>query len=152
MYEELVEEFNAKKSNTEATALQEQKIMWISQDLNKMRQSVREKEQYITAFKRELNNIMSSMVVGKELEESVKLLYKKFVRGESESKTFVKIGDHVMEKVSDLLHANDADDHSVLSMDTGGECFMSTSVLCFVVCNCLYRSLLIGKLVPSVLR
>lgn len=121
MYEELVEEFSAKKANTEATALQEQKIMWISQDLNKMRQSVREKEQYITAFKRELNNIMSSMVVGKELEESVKLLYKKFVRGESESKTFVKIGDHIMEKVGELMHSNDVDDHSVLSLDTAGE-------------------------------
>jgi hypothetical protein len=120
MYEELVEEFSSKKANTEAAALQEQKIMWISQDLNKMRQSVREKEQYITAFKRELNNIMSSMVVGKELEESVKLLYKKFVRGESESKAMVKIGDHIMEKVGDLMHNNDADDHSVLSLDTAG--------------------------------
>eukprot|EP00428_Durinskia_dybowskii_P080271 CAMPEP_0170448460 /NCGR_PEP_ID=MMETSP0117_2-20130122/50721_1 /TAXON_ID=400756 /ORGANISM="Durinskia baltica, Strain CSIRO CS-38" /LENGTH=59 /DNA_ID=CAMNT_0010709633 /DNA_START=43 /DNA_END=219 /DNA_ORIENTATION=- len=59
---------------------------------------------------------MSSMVVGKELEESVKLLYKKFVRGESESKTFVKIGDHIMEKVGELMHNNDVDDHSVLSL------------------------------------
>jgi len=121
MYEELVEEFSTKKANSEASALQEQKIMWISQDLNKMRQSVREKEQYITAFKRELNNIMSSMVVGKELEESVKLLYKKFVRGESESKAFIKLGDHIMEKVTDLMHGNDVDDHSVLSLDTAGK-------------------------------
>lgn len=132
MYEELVEEFNSKKANAEATALQEQKIMWISQDLAKMRQSVREKEQYITAFKRELNNIMSSMVVGKELEESVKLLYKKFVRGESESKAFVKIGDHIMEKVGELIHGQDADDHSVLSMDTAGE--IRLDVWC-VVCS-----------------
>lgn len=37
--------------------------------------------QTIAAFKRDLGNIISSMVVGKELEESVKMLYKKFVRG-----------------------------------------------------------------------
>jgi len=48
MYEELVEEFTNKKSNAEATILKDQKIAWITQDLAKMRQNVREKEQYIT--------------------------------------------------------------------------------------------------------
>ena len=126
MYEELVEEFNIKKINNESYNLQEQKIQWLSLDLNKIRQNVREKEQYITAFKRELNNIMSSMVVGKELEESIKLLYKKFVRGEAESKTFVKIGDHIMDKVGDLLYNNNEnDDHSVLSIDTIGKLYIT---------------------------
>ena len=73
---------------------------------------------------------MSIMVVGKELEESVKLLHKKFVRGESDSKAMVKLSDHVMEKVTDLMHGNDVDDHSVLSLDTAGK------VHCFSVFIC----------------
>ena len=48
MYEELVEEFTAKKTNAETTILKDQRIAWITQDLAKMRQNVREKEQYIT--------------------------------------------------------------------------------------------------------
>jgi hypothetical protein len=138
MYEELVEEFSTKKANSEASALQEQKIVWISQDLYKMRQSVREKEQYITAFKRELNNIVSSMVVGKELEESVKSLYKKFVRGETESKTVVKLGDHIVEKVADLLHTNNDDDQSVLSLDTAGKKFSRPKFSWLLFCFCCF--------------
>ena len=119
MYEELVEEFNAKKSSQEAAQLKDQKIHWIVNDLNKLRESMRERDQYITAFKRELNNIVSSMVVGKELEESVRILYRKFVRGETGAQAVFKLGDHITGKVDDLLHGGaDADDHSVLSMDS----------------------------------
>eukprot|EP01039_Chlorochromonas_danica_P002482 gene2482-2720_t len=136
MYEELVEEFSNKKAATEASVLKDQKITWISQDLNKMRQNVREKEQTIAAFKRDLGNIISSMVVGKELEESVKMLYKKFVRGEitgvSGKNSTVKLNSRVAEAVSELMHSGmqgslnhgsggkyiDVDDQSFLSTDS----------------------------------
>jgi WD40 repeat protein len=123
MYEELVEEFNTKKSSSEAASLKDQKIVWISQDLNKMRQSVREKEQHIAAFKRELGNIVSAMVVGKELEESVKLLYKKFVRGETVSKSLSKLNENVADKVDTIMNVKDSDDQSCLSADTFSELF-----------------------------
>jgi hypothetical protein len=35
---------------------------------------------YISSFKRDIENIVASMVSGKELEESVQELYKKYVR------------------------------------------------------------------------
>jgi hypothetical protein len=109
MYEELVEEFTNKKVLSENSVIKDQKISWISQDLMKMRQSVREKEQYIAGFKRELGNIVSSMVVGKELEESVHVLYRKFVRGESnENKPgpggkAMKLNDNVASAVNELM-------------------------------------------------
>jgi hypothetical protein len=84
MYEEMVDEFAAKKASAEANQLKDQKISWLSQDLNKLRATVREKEQYIAGFKREVGNIVTSMIVGKELEESIHSLYKKFVKGEGD--------------------------------------------------------------------
>lgn len=140
MYEELVEEFSNKKAASEASVLKDQKINWISQDLNKMRQNVREKEQFIAAFKRELGNLISSMVVGKELEESVKVLYKKFVRGETGAKSSLKLNARVADTVNDIVHNGapppvqgnhhggrhaqqqhmEIDDQSFLSTDTPG--------------------------------
>lgn len=109
MYEELVEEFSLKKAAQDSSSLKDQKIQWISQDLNKTRQAVREKEQYIAAFKRELSNLVASMVVGKELEESVKLLYRKFVRGEQGiNKSFAKLNVRVAETVNELVHGKNA--------------------------------------------
>jgi hypothetical protein len=88
-----------------------------------MRQSLREKEQHIAAFKRELGNIVSAMVVGKELEESVKLLYKKFVRGETVSKSLSKLNENVADKVDTIMNVKDSDDQSCLSADTFSEFF-----------------------------
>jgi hypothetical protein len=51
MYEELVEEFSTKKVLSDSSVLKDQKITWILQDLAKTRQDVRDKEQYIAAFK-----------------------------------------------------------------------------------------------------
>ncbi len=82
---------------------------------------MREKEQYIAAFKRELGNIVSSMVVGKELEESVKQIYKKFVRGETGGKAFTKTNEQVAEKVDAILNVGGGDDQSIVSIDTFGE-------------------------------
>lgn len=118
MYEELVEEFNAKKATAEGSQLKDQRIAWITQDLAKTRQDVREKERYIAAFKRELSNVVTSMVMGKELEMATKLLYKKFVRGETTADTsFVKLTDTAVEKVNELLHEDD--DRSMYSVDSG---------------------------------
>jgi hypothetical protein len=104
MYEELVEEFSNKKILSENTEIKDQKISWISQDLMKTRQSVREKELYIAGFKRELGNIVTSMVVGKELEESVRVLYRKFVRGEeSAGRAILKMNPQVSTAVEGLM-------------------------------------------------
>mmetsp|Transcript_15032 Transcript_15032/g.16277 ORF Transcript_15032/g.16277 Transcript_15032/m.16277 type:complete len:1892 (-) Transcript_15032:105-5780(-) len=137
MYEELVEEFSTKKMMSENSDIKDQKIQWISQDLSKTRQSVREKEQYIAAFKRELGNLVTSMVVGKELEESVRVLYRKFVRGEEgATKSIVKTNAQVTSAVSEIMngrtggvgtgtgsryahYTDNPDDHSYLSADSG---------------------------------
>ena len=71
MYEELVEEFNTKKELTDNSNYKDQRIQWLTQDLSKVRQDLRGNEQYISAFKREIGNIVTSMVVGKDLEEVI---------------------------------------------------------------------------------
>lgn len=118
MYEELVDEFTNKKATQEASHLKDQKISWISRDLIKTKQLVREKEHVIEAFKRELGNVISSMVIGKELEEAIKLLYKKFVRGETVGQAFVRISDAAVEVADELLI--DDDERTILSLDAPG--------------------------------
>eukprot|EP01038_Epipyxis_sp_PR26KG_P006221 gene6221-8573_t len=119
MYEELVEEFNMKKAMSESSVLKDQKIQWITQDLNKLRQGVRERDQLITQFKRELGNVVTSSVVGKELDEAIKILYKKFVKGEVSSEfTAVRLNDQAVSQVHELL---DDDDNTVLSQDSVGK-------------------------------
>lgn len=44
----------------------------VTKDLTKVKNVLIAKERYIAAFKRELNNIVSAMITGKDLEESVR--------------------------------------------------------------------------------
>lgn len=76
--------------------------------------------------------MVSSMVVGKELEESVKMLYKKFVRGEGaldDRSSVAKLGGKAVDKAYELINANRSggggpgggggdDDSSVVSQDS----------------------------------
>ena len=84
--------------------MKDQKISIIAQELKKLRQEVADKDIYVTGFKRELGNIVSSMTNGKELEDSVRKLYKKYVRGEklkagaTNKLTTDKIGDLLKSK------------------------------------------------------
>lgn len=105
MYEELVEEFSMKKQISEASSLKEQKLLWLSSDLAKMKCTIKEKEEVIALFKKELNNIISSNLTGKDLEENIKLLYKKFVRGEAtSSKSIMKLNSHIATTVNEMIH------------------------------------------------
>ena len=82
MYEELVEEFEYKKSATNILEIKDVKISNLTLEIQKLKLGMSANDQFITSFKRELGNIASSMIVGKELEETVRMLYKKYVRGE----------------------------------------------------------------------
>jgi hypothetical protein len=62
---------------------------------------------YITAFKRELSTIVGAMMTGKELEESIRLLYRKYVKGEVIGGKLTKASPEVLEKVDELLHGTD---------------------------------------------
>ena len=53
-----------------------------AQEILKLRSDKHEMETYIGAFKRELGNIVGSLATGKELEESVNTLYRKYVKEE----------------------------------------------------------------------
>lgn len=79
MYKELREEFRLKKQNMQENEDRDNQLIFLNSEITKYRALEREKEQYITGFKRELGNIILSMTVGKELEEAVNLLYSKFV-------------------------------------------------------------------------
>lgn len=53
--------------------VQEQKIALLTNELAKSRRAGQFNEQFIVSFKRELGNLVNSSIVGKDLEECVKV-------------------------------------------------------------------------------
>jgi WD40 repeat protein len=120
MYEELVEEFESKKNEKIEKEKNDQRNNLVIADLNSERLQNRKRERFVTAFKRELGNIVSAMVSGKELEESVRLLYRKFVKGETIGETTVKASEAALGAAKTLL-ADEDDILSVMSGDSPGK-------------------------------
>ncbi len=120
MYEELVEEFETKKNEKIEKEKNDQRNNLVLADLNYERLQNRKRERYVTAFKRELGNVVSAMVSGKELEESVRLLYRKFVKGEQIAETTVKASEQAVGTAKHLLSDKD-DDMSVYSSGSVGK-------------------------------
>ena len=103
MYEELVGEFDNKNAVMNQNEVKEKRLQFMSAEINTLRRDRKEKELYITAFKRELNNIVSSNTQGKDLEESIRLLYRKYVRGETVNDKMTKSSDEVANKAKSLI-------------------------------------------------
>ena len=103
MYEELVGEFDNKNAVINQNEAKEKRLLFMSAEINGLRSDRKEKELYISAFKRELNNIVSSNTQGKDLEESIRLLYRKYVRGESVGDKMTKSSDEVANKARSLI-------------------------------------------------
>jgi hypothetical protein len=119
MYEELVEEFEKKKSDKVEKEKNEQRNALVLADLNHERLTNRKRERFVAAFKRELGNIVSAMVSGKELEESVRLLYRKFVKGDVIADSTIKASEQAVDAAKNLL-AEDDDLLSTASTGTPG--------------------------------
>jgi WD40 repeat protein len=109
MYEELVQEFENKKEGEVLKEKSEQQTKIVVDDLNRARVAVRKSENYISGFKRELGNIVSAMVIGKELEESVRLLYRKYVKGEVIGETTVKTSADAQNTAQALIQQSSTD-------------------------------------------
>lgn len=82
MYQELATEFESKKSVSSVLEIKSQKISLLSSKILGLKAELSTREQYMISFKRELSNIAISMTGGKELEDAVRSLYKKYVREE----------------------------------------------------------------------
>lgn len=82
MYEELVDEFDAKKESKMQTEFKDMKLSGLHQEVEHLRQQTRQKDLYIAAFKRELGNAVVASGGPKEMENNVRALYRKYVRGE----------------------------------------------------------------------
>jgi hypothetical protein len=107
MYEELVEEFDQKKDKEAVMELKDQKIALLAQELSKVRRAGKFNEQFIVSFKRELGNVVNSMIVGKDLEECVKVLYKRYVRGEKVTESNSKSREALQDKIKEYMHRDD---------------------------------------------
>jgi chromosome segregation ATPase len=77
MYEELVEEFDNKNKNEHEAVRQKKRIEMLSAELSKVRLECKRSEHLVNGFRRDVGNIANSMVTGKDLETSIRLLYKK---------------------------------------------------------------------------
>jgi hypothetical protein len=119
MYEELVDEFEQKKNSEIDREKNDQRSALVSQELAFEKVQSRKRERYINSFKRELGNIVSAMIIGKELEESVRLLYRKYVKGEVIGETTIKASEGAIEAANNLLADKD-DDLSVFSSSQAG--------------------------------
>lgn len=95
MYQELVTEFESKKSVSSVLEIKSQKITLLSSKISKLKAEISSKEEYMISFKRELSNIAVSMTGGKELEDAVRSLYKKYVR---EEKLLTHTGGRIVSK------------------------------------------------------
>lgn len=116
MYEELVEEFDYKRETASTLEQRKKKIGILTSELKMVRDDNAKKEQYVSNFKRELGNIITSNAVGKDLEEAVRLLYRKYVRGETgeaghgHDSGAIKATGIVKEIRDELLNKNDDDE------------------------------------------
>lgn len=108
MYEELVNEFENKKNMQVQVEQKEQKIAIASSEATKVRVELKQKDDFIAAFKRELSNAVSAPSGSKELEEATKLLYRKYVIGDSLAT--VKTNSGIGHMARDLMADNDDDD------------------------------------------
>lgn len=103
MYEELVGEFDNKNAVISQNDVKDKKLHHASKEISKLRADKQDKEVYIAAFKRELNNIVSANMQGKDLEESLRLLYRKYVRGEVVGDKLTKASDEVLQYTQELV-------------------------------------------------
>ena len=115
MYEELVEEFETKKEESMKVEAKDLRISAYMHEVQGLRSDNRQKDIYIATFRRELENVISAFGK-KELETAVKILYRKFVRGEvirdEGNKTGAKKSqDHPAVKF--ILNHDDSDDDDV---------------------------------------
>ena len=82
MYEELVDEFDLKKQTDKTVEIKDKRIDLLNHELRSVNITCKQHETLIHSFKRDLGNIVNSMQGGRGMEESVRSLYKKYVRGE----------------------------------------------------------------------
>jgi len=108
MYEELVAEFEAKKVAVGQMELKDNKLQFAQAESNRLHADQRAKELYISGFKRELGNIVTATMVGKDLEDAVRNLYKKYVKGEQVSVKSATAGEEVTNAVAALIEDDDS--------------------------------------------
>lgn len=82
MYEELEKEFSQKKITDQVFEAKTMKINTLTAELSVLRTSLREKEAYISSFKRELSGLMA-LQTPKDIEDGVKDCYQQFVKDEA---------------------------------------------------------------------
>lgn len=107
MYEEFVEDYDYKQTTAMALDQSKLKIHLLTQEVGKLKEENNKKETFLANFKREVGNIISSNATGKDLEDAVRVLYRKFVRGETGADGGVRIGVHAKEKLDELMKGDD---------------------------------------------
>ncbi|GMH81547.1 hypothetical protein TrVE_jg1075 [Triparma verrucosa] len=110
MYDELVIEFNKKKEIDRALNQKELKIKTMEKEITGVRNSVRDKENELSAIKRDLTAMVGTSAP-KELEAIVKEAYRKFVRGETSKQTAKPIKSSTTSKK--VVEQDDADEDSL---------------------------------------
>lgn len=81
MYEELEREYQSKQVTSQHVNAKDMKIRTLAAELSVLRSGLREKESYITSFKRDLSSLVN-LTVPKDIEDAVKDAYHRYVKDE----------------------------------------------------------------------
>ena len=120
MYEELVSEQHQKKEAASSLQLKENRFMQAQTEMQSLRADKRSKELYISGFKRELSNITTSNMVGRDLEEAIRNLYRKYVKGEKVSSRSSAANAEVRDIMDALMEEDDSSmDDSAMATSKG---------------------------------
>jgi hypothetical protein len=111
MYEELIDVFDEKKSTDKVVEAKEKKIALLQHELKTLTVTTKQYETLIHSFKRDVGNIVSSNAGGKTVEEAMRTLYKKYVRGEKVSEESLKATGGLHDAVHHFVTHTTDDSH-----------------------------------------
>lgn len=110
MYEELIDVFDVKKATDKVVEVKDKKIALLQNELRALGHISKQHETLIHSFRRDVGNIVNSNAGGKSVEESLRTLYKKYVRMEKVSEESLKATGGLHDVVHEFISHSAMDD------------------------------------------
>ena len=110
MYEELVDEFETKNQAADVITKKDRHIHELTAEVSRLKNVTSHQEILVEGFQRELGNIATSAIAGKELEEAVRAMYKRFVLGGKGKETRKAMNATTSKAITELMKPREEKD------------------------------------------
>jgi len=110
MYEELVDEFETKNQAADVITKKDRHIHELTAEVSRLKNVTSHQEILVEGFQRELGNIATSAIAGKELEEAVRAMYKRFVLGGKGKETKKAMNATTSKAITELMKPREEKD------------------------------------------